>query len=537
MSGENKFLKGAAILGVAGILVKLMGMLFRLPLTNWVGADGLSYYSSVYPIYTFFLLLSTAGIPVAISRMISERNAVKNYGGAHKVFRTSVWLLGTIGMISFIIVFFGAGFIERVVLDHPGTSYSLQAIAPSLFIVPVMAAYRGYFQGRQNMNPTALSQFFEQMTRVCVGLILAYQLIKTGNEAVSAGAIFGSSAGAFVGLLVAVLIYILNHKTVKKQMRIYKDYEHLESSWSLVKEILAISIPITIGACILPLVNAIDAMMVMRILQHTGWSFVESKALWGRLGGYCSSLIGMPQVLIQAIVMSLVPAIAAGYKLKNHKEVEDNMNFAMRTAMIVGFPCAVGMFVLAKPILLMLYPRQVQEANDAVPTLQLMTISIIFLSIMVTVTGELQGIDKQMLPVKNLAIGAIAKVIVTLGLTSIHAINVNGAPLGTLACYIVASVLDIRDLKKCTGIKFDPVMTYVRPGAASAGMGIVAFAAYKIVFLVLHSNALGALMGIILGVISYAILIFALKAISLDEVRKLPKGDKIAKLAGKFVRK
>ena len=155
---QNKFLKGAAILGIAGIIVKVMGVFFRIPLTNWVGADGISYYSSVYPIYTFFLILSTAGIPVAVSRMVSERIAVSNYGGAHKVFHTALWFLSLLGFVTFAIVYFGAGFIESHVLKNEGTMMALQAIAPALFIVPVMSAYRGYFQGRQNMNPTAISQ-------------------------------------------------------------------------------------------------------------------------------------------------------------------------------------------------------------------------------------------------------------------------------------------------------------------------------------------------------------------------------------------
>ena len=160
---SNKFLKGAAVLGVAGILVKVMGMFFRLPLTNWIGAEGMSYYSSVYPIYVFFLTISTAGIPVAISKMVSERVVVNNYEGAHKVFHTSLWLMAAFGFVSYMIVHLGSGFIEDTILKNPGTSYSLEAIAPSLFLVPIMATYRGYFQGRQNMNPTAISQFFEQL--------------------------------------------------------------------------------------------------------------------------------------------------------------------------------------------------------------------------------------------------------------------------------------------------------------------------------------------------------------------------------------
>ena len=223
---QNKFLKGAAILGIAGIIVKVMGVFFRIPLTNWVGADGISYYSSVYPIYTFFLILSTAGIPVAVSRMVSERIAVSNYGGAHKVFHTALWFLSLLGFVTFAIVYFGAGFIESHVLKNEGTMMALQAIAPALFIVPVMSAYRGYFQGRQNMNPTAISQLAEQFFRVVVGLALAYYLIPSGYEAVSAGATFGCTAGAVAGLAVVVIIYLLNLPAIQTRIRRNRSKAH-----------------------------------------------------------------------------------------------------------------------------------------------------------------------------------------------------------------------------------------------------------------------------------------------------------------------
>ncbi|MBQ4649813.1 MAG: polysaccharide biosynthesis protein [Firmicutes bacterium] len=537
MSG-NKFLKGAAILGIAGIIVKVMGIFFRVPLTRWLGDAGMADYSSVYPIYTLFLVISTAGIPVAISRMVSERIAVKNYEGAHKVFQTSVWLLGAMGLVSFAIVNFGAGFIEEVVLNNAGAGLSLKAIAPALLIVPIMSAYRGYFQGRQNMNPTAVSQLFEQFARVIVGLGLAYFLLSSGASAACAGATFGVTAGAGAGLLVVVVIYLLNLKVIKRNINRHKSTSVLEPTGSIIKEILIIAVPITIGAAILPLVNSIDSMMVMRRLMETGWNEAQAEALWGRLGSYCSSLIGMPQVFIQAIVMSLVPAISAGFKVKNYGEVNDNMSFAMRAAMLVGFPCAVGMFTLAEPILVLLYytPERAAEIEAAVPTLMIMTVSIIFMSTLQTLTGALQGIGKQMIPVKNLAVAAVAKVVITYLLVGMKFFNVNGAPIGTIACYIIASVLNIRDVKKYTGTRFDFGMTFGKPFAASAVMGIAVFAAYKILFMILKSNTIATLLSICVGVAVYGILILMTKAITKDEIRRLPKGDKLVRILDRFIK-
>ncbi|MBR6473525.1 MAG: polysaccharide biosynthesis protein [Firmicutes bacterium] len=535
-NNSNKFLKGAAVLAVAGILVKVMGVFFRVPLTNWVGAEGMSFYSSVYPFYTFFLLLSTAGIPVAISRMISERSAVKNYGGAHRVFSVSIWLLGGVGFVSFLIMHFGAGFIETVVLNNPGTKYAIQAIAPSLFLVPVMAAYRGYFQGRQNMNPTAVSQLLEQFFRVCVGLLLGHALIKAGYEKFAAGAIFGSTAGAGAGLAIAVAIYLLNRRVIMSQIRRNKHNEVVEPWQKIVKEILVIAIPITIGACIFPLINAIDSMMVMRRLQAVGYTLVESRVLFGKLGGYCASLVGMPQVLIQAIVMSLVPAIAAAYRLQNKEDIKENTNFAMRATMIVGFPCTIGMMVLAYPILLLLYPYQAEEVKETAVVFAIMAFSTLPMSPMVTLTGALQGIDRQMLPVRNLAIGAVAKVIITYILVGIKVVNVNGASIGTIVCYIVAAVLNARDVRREAGVEFDIQATYIKPLISSAVMGVSAIVVYKLLMFILKSNAVSCLLAIAFAVVVYAVMVLITGTITIEEIGRLPKGDKLVSLIKKFVR-
>ena len=535
-NNSNKFLKGAAVLAVAGILVKVMGVFFRVPLTNWVGAEGMSYYSSVYPFYTFFLLLSLAGIPVAISRMISERTAVKNYGGAHKVFETSIWLLGGIGFVSFLIMHFGAGFIENVVLNNPGTKYAIQAIAPSLFLVPVMAAYRGYFQGRQNMNPTAVSQLVEQFFRVSVGLLLGHALIKVGYDKFAAGAIFGCTAGAGAGLAIAIVIYLLNRRVIMRQIHRNRSHEDLEPSKKIIKEILIIAIPITIGACIFPLINAIDSMMVMRRLQAVGFTLDESRVLFGKLGGYCASLVGMPQVLIQAIVMSLVPAIAAGHKLGDKEGVRENMQFAMRATMIIGFPCTVGMMVLALPILLLLYPMQAEEVRETAVVFAIMAFSTLPMSPMVTLTGALQGIDRQMLPVRNLVVGAVAKVIITFILVGIRPINVNGASIGTIVCYIVAAYLNIRDVKKEAGVTFDLKATYIKPLISSAVMGVSAIVVYKVLMLIIKSNAISCLMAIAFAVVVYGVMILITGTITLEEVGRLPKGDKLVRLVKKVLK-
>ena len=218
MSG-NKILRGAAVLGAAGLLVKLLGAVFRIPLQALIGEEGMAYYGYAYPLYSLFLVIATAGIPVAISRLVSEKIAVKDYEGAHRVFKVSGWLLFFIGLISFIICYFGAGLISEYIIGDMGAKRPLEAIAPALIFVPVMSAFRGYFQGRQNMNPTAVSQFVEQVFRVAVGLTLAYVFLNQSLDMAAAGATFGATAGSIAGLLVIVLIYFLSKNSINQSAR------------------------------------------------------------------------------------------------------------------------------------------------------------------------------------------------------------------------------------------------------------------------------------------------------------------------------
>lgn len=270
MSG-NKILRGAAILGIAGLVVKILGAVFRIPLQAMIGEEGMAYYGYAYPLYALFLVIATAGIPVAISRLVSEKIALKDYAGAHKVFRVSGWLLFSIGMAAFVICFFGAEIISERIIGDAGAIKPLKAIAPALIFVPVMSAFRGYFQGRQNMNPTALSQFVEQVFRVGVGLALAYFLLDNSLDAAAAGATFGATAGAIAGLVIIVLIYMFNKKTINYNIRKHHRTGVSESSSSIIKQILVIAIPITIGSAIIPIVNVADSMIVTRRLLDSGF--------------------------------------------------------------------------------------------------------------------------------------------------------------------------------------------------------------------------------------------------------------------------
>lgn len=526
-----KLIKGATILAVAGLFSKILGAVFRLPLANLIGAEGMSYYGVAYPVYSFFLVLSTAGLPVAISRMVSERIAIGDHKNAYKTYKVSFTLMIAIGVVSFLICFFGAGVIAEK-MGNPGAKYSLMAISPALLFAPIASSFRGYFQGQQNMMPTGASEIMEQFARVCVGLTLSFMLSKKSLELAAAGATFGASAGLFAAIVILIFIFFGKKKSRQELMK--KSIERAESKKGLVKQLFKIAVPITIGSTIMPLMMIIDSMIIMNRLQATGWSYAESKTLYGLISGFCDPLIGFPGVFIDAISVSLLPAVTAAFTLKKKAELDKNIQMGIKTMMVLAYPSAVGLIVLAKPILHMLYPMRLEEADMAVTNLQILALSIISLSIMRTFSTTLQAVNKMVLPVGNLMVGMVVKIVLSYTLVGIPALNINGAAIGSVCAYLTAAVLNYSGVKKYAGTRIDLKSTFVRPLLASGIMGVFAWLTHKLCMMAIGSNSLSSLIAIVIAVLVYFVMVFKTKTLSREEVLTLPAGRKLVKLAEKL---
>ena len=536
---KKTFLGGAVILGIAGIVIKVLGAFFRIPLGNIIGTTGMAYYQAAYPVYNLFLSLSTAGIPIAISRMVSERSALNHRDEAHRVFQISLKLLGVIGILSAAVMYFASTAISANA-QMPLAQYSFRAIAPALLVVPIMAAFRGYFQGMQNMKPTAISQVVEQLFRVALGLTLAIVLTKKGVEYAAAGASFGATAGGLGGLAIILLIYARKRNEIREGI-LASETSAKETAGQILKQILIIAIPITIGSAIMPIMNSIDMAIVVKRLVVGGFTEARATELYGELSGYAGALINFPQVLTQAVAMSLVPAVAAANKTGDMEFLRKNVSLGYRMAMMIGLPCAAGMMSLAAPILRMFYPSRQESAVSAASCLFVLAFGVIFLSTVQMLTSVLQGVGKQMIPVRNLAIGAVAKFLCTYFLTPVPWLNVKGAAFGTVLCYIIASALNMIAVKKYTGTKFDFGLTFGKPLIACLVMVAGVLGVYHGLTALIGSswkaNALATVIAVGVGVLLYALMILVTKAISLEEMEKLPKGKKLARLASKFVRK
>ena len=401
---HKKVLGGAAVLGAAGIVVKLFGFLFRVVLANIIGAEGIAYYQASYPIYQFFLILATAGLPVAISKMVSENVVIGDYRSASDILKLSIKLMLGIGFAGFVIFFFFAQNFSEFI-NMPKAAFAMKLLAPALIVVPVMAAFRGFYQGRQNMRPTALSQVVEQFFRMIAGTILAliFYLSSSGHfgvsniEAAVGGATFGATAGAIIGMLLMIYITYLMKGRFAYEKRRSKVYNKRESS-VILKRILVIAIPITIGAAISPILDATDVFIVVKRLTSIGFSKDVAATMYGRYSGLAMPLMNAPTV------MSLVPTISAAYKLRNRKELNISTNLGLKLAMIIAAPCSAGMLALSKPVLMLAYPGRLQDAIAAVPILAIMSLGVFFLAMILTLSAVLQGIEKQFRPVRNIRI-------------------------------------------------------------------------------------------------------------------------------------
>ncbi len=541
--GDQKFLKGAVILAGAGIMIKVLGAVFRIPLTNWIG-DGMAYYSVAYVIYGALVVIGTAGVPVAVSRLVSESIARDQYRNAHKIFHVATLLLLAVGTTCFVVCFFGADLIAKMV-GSPKSALALRAMAPALFFVPLFSSFRGFFNGRQNMNPTAISEIMEQLVRCAVGLSLAFMFSHPASSMntvkAAAGASFGASAGAIAGLLVIFLIFLANHKAFRA--KIERGDQTVEEGKELAKKITLIAVPIIIGCEIMPIMTMIDTGIVMNVLKAHGWTQAQSEHLYSLYGGYCNPIIAFPQIFTQAVAVSLVPAISKHFGVGNLERTRDTVRLGYRTTMIMAFPCAIGLLVLAEPALKLLYFRQPESCHDAAPIMMILAVAIIFLAHMQTSTSVLQSVGKQLIPVRNLAIGCVGKVIVCYILVGIHVVNVKGAAISTMLAYIVAMVLNDICVKKYTGVTHNVVQTYVKPFIAAAIMGAWALGCYEVLVRLLagHSamgaNALACGIAILTSMAVYAVCIFAVKAITVEEMEEgFPGGAKLAKIVRKFVR-
>lgn len=528
---EKSFVKGALILSIAGILGKILGAVYRIPFARIVGEEGVAIYNLAYPLYTLLLALSTAGIPLAVSKLIAECEERQEYATSSRIFKLALVTLTVIGFGAAIALFLNADFIAQNILLDERAGICLKAIAPAMIFTCLMAVFRGYFQGLQQMIPTAVSQVIEQFVRVGTIFVALFLLMPKGIEAVVGGASLGAATGgcaAFIFLLLTMIIY--RRKYPKSQG---KPPLKAESNGKIITKVLYLAIPISIGALVLPVMQSIDAMMVLGRLEAGGFAHREALALYGYLSGYAGPIINLPFIITTALSASLVPAIAEAMSANRREEVSKNYHSAMLIAIIIVLPAAAGLMTLASPICELLYAKA--EAGVA---LFWAAPIVLVVGLYQTSAGTLQGLGKVMVPMQALMIGAAVKIFLTYTLTAIPLLNIRGAALATVIGFLIAALYNIYHVSKNIGWQwFEATYHLVKPLVSVIAMGLIVTLSYKLCYSITDSNSIATLVSILLGGLVYFVVLLAIGGIRIEEIRKIPKvGNRLANLLLKLTR-
>src|SRR5690554_567770 len=532
MQDGNKFIKGALALTVAGVIVKILGAVYRIPLYGILGDVGMGLFMAVYPVYSMMLSISTAGVPVAVSKLVAERLAQNNYKGAHQVFRVAMILMISSGLVVTGVLLLGARYYTENILKAPGTLYPLVAITPSITFFAVKSAFRGYFQGQQSMVPTALSQVVEQVIRVATIFILSIILVQYSLELGAAGAAFGTVTGASAALALLVIIYLRKRSQLLHQE---SSYNSLSTTRSVMKEILVLALPITIGSIVVPLVNMVDSTLILPRLQAGGFLQEEALAMYGDFSGAAMPLVNVPTIFTLALSTSLVPAISKAFTHGNTNLIGKLSNLSVRLGQMIGLPAALGLFLLAEPISFMLY-----ESVSVARSLSVAAFAIIFISLNQTTAPVLQGMGKTYLPVTHMLVGLVIKVVINYFLTAIPDINILGPAFGTIIAFAVVGFLNLRSIIKVVGRGVSVMNSFIKPLLNAGLMGLaVVFSypwLYKIAAQILQGLSQRIVIGVAvilavgLGVAIYGLATLFTGTITRQELELIPKiGPKLAK--------
>ena len=528
---KQNFLHGAVILTAGLAVIKVLGAIYKIPIANILGKEGYGMFLAAYNVYNVFYTASTAGIPVAMARLIAASEAEGKTLQIRRYYRVGLMTFFTIGLICSLIMFLFPTELAASI-DHVSAAQSIWALSPAILLCCLIAILRGYTQGHSNMIPTAISQILEVLFKLIFGLTLVFIFTKTGKSTPLCCA--AAISGVTMGSLIALLFLVWYKRKHYPELPVDMTEAELPASYkTTLKNLLLVVVPISIASSVQSVINLIDTKQIMSLLQNSaGFSYEAASGMFG-VYGEAQTLYNLPGTIISAISVSIVPTIAANFALNNRKGAKETSETGLRITSVLALPMGFGLCVLSYPIMNVLYWG---EADGGASILSILGISAFFLCMVVVMTGILQAGGKERLPLLSAIIGGIVKIGVNTVLLANPNININGAALSTLCCYIVMASLDFMFLKTCLGEYPNIIKIITRPLLSTLTMSVSAFGVYTLCTRIISSDPGHLLMTIYLGasiavaVVVYLIMIIATKSITADDMNMIPKGDKIAKL-------
>ncbi len=544
---KNSFVIQGSILAIAGILVRVIGLIYRIPLTRILGDEGNGYYSTAFDIYNVLLLLSSQSMPLAVSKIVSEKLQKKEYKNAQRVFKGSLIFALILGVIVGLFAFLGADWLASSVYKSAPSAYALKILAPTLTVACVLGVMRGFFQGMGNMVPTAISQIFEQIVNAFVSVFAAMELGAAGYALYksygmpqgtakaslgAAGGTLGTLSGAIAALLVITLILLRKRRDIKSKVQ--SDTTIQVDKYSRVTKILTFTIlPVLLSTTIYNISNLLDNPIFQNIMHKFFHMSTTARAEdWGIYSAKYRLLTTMPIAIAAALSTAMVPSLVRSYVAKNKGELTDKVNQAFKFSMMIAIPCGVGLSVLGLPINKLLFGVNAGTETEIAIMMAFSVLTVVAFSLSTISNAILQGIDHLSIPIKNSAISLGVHLILLPIFLIVFKLGIYGVVIGDITFAALVCVLNAFSIKKYMDYKHDFMAIFIKPFIAALFMGVFAFGSYWLLMKV-SNNIVSTIVAIVIGVIVYGILLIKIKAITEEEILDLPKGALLVKVIKK----
>lgn len=534
----------AGILAAAGIISRIIGLLYRSPLNSVIGELGMGYYQAAYGFYNIVLLISSYSIPSALSKVIAQKLAVKEYRNAHKIFLCALGYVLVVGAIASLFLYFCAGFmVEQAAIPV------LRTFAPTVFVYGILGVLRGYFQAHKSMSQTSVSQILEQIANAAVSIGAAFLLIKgfMGTMEVPAdipgqvsratygaiGSALGTGAGVLVGLLFMLGMYGLNRKLIRRRIRNDRHMQ-TDSYGSIIKMITMVVTPFILSTAIYNLSATVNNAVYTKILPAVKQlDSVERYTNWGIFSGQSLTVSNIPIAFATAMAAAMIPSIAQLIAEKNIEEAGKKIGLAVKSTMMISIPSAVGLFVLAKPVMYFLFPRPDEVVTLAAKLLMTLSLSVIFYALSTLNSSILQGLGRVNAPIINASIALVIQTVVALVLLLFTNLDLYSMAIVNTLYSGIMCLLNQLSVRRAIGYRQEISRTFVIPFVASAFMGAVAWVVYEGVFLLTESMRISLIPAVIIGAGVYFVMLILLRGVTKQELKSFPKGQLLLRVAKK----
>ena len=541
---ESNFLVQGSILAVASIISRIIGLLYRIPLKSIIGDIGNDYYGTAMEIYSILLLISSYSLPLAVSKLVSTRMAKGQRKNAYRIFKGALIFALISGTAAGLIIFFGAGVITTYIVRTPLSIFALQVLAPTLLVVALLGVIRGFFQGMGTMMPSAVSQLIEQVINAGVSVWTAYMLYQygtkigavLGNPATyaeaygAAGGTIGTGAGAVAALLFTLFVLDI-YRPVFKTITQKDKGKKVESYGTIFRVLIMTIIPVLLSTTIYNITSFLDMGVFKHIAALQGYKAQDYSTMWGVYVGEYKVLVNVPIAIASSISASSVPSISTAFAAKDISHVKRKVAYSIRFIMVIAIPCAVGMGVLASPILQLLFQ---DDRTMTARMMQIGAVTIVFYSLSTLSNGILQGINRMNVPVKNAVIALALHIGVLAALMYGLDLNIYAVVWANMFFSFLMCILNGMAIRKYLKYRQEITRTFIIPGIAAAVMGAVVFGIYYFLMKTIKINAVSTGISIITGVIVYGILLLLMRGLRENELRSFPMGNLIIKIAKKL---